>query len=136
MLCLDTTAVLDLVRREGHARKIAVERALARSGAQGAMVMVTRATLCELEVGVCLSSRPAAERDRLKPVLSSVGVLELTRASVEWYGKIGAGLRRKGEHIGDMDVLIAAMCGAHGCELVTGNSRHFARIPGLSVIEY
>lgn len=97
---------------------------------------MTRATLCELQVGIESVCDAAAEERRLAPVLESVGVLELTAEGASWYGKIGATLRRRGEHVGDMDVLIAAIAAAHGQTIVTGNARHFSRISELSVIEY
>ena len=40
-------------------------------------------------------------------------------------------LHRRGELIGDADILIAATCLEHQCELVTNNASHFARIEGL-----
>ena len=38
---------------------------------------------------------------------------------------------RWGTPIGDADVRIAAIALAHGLKVVTGNERHFRRVPGL-----
>ncbi|HKP55044.1 MAG TPA: type II toxin-antitoxin system VapC family toxin [Chloroflexia bacterium] len=35
--------------------------------------------------------------------------------------------------IGQMDLLIAATALAHNLILVTGNRKHFARVPGLTI---
>jgi tRNA(fMet)-specific endonuclease VapC len=54
--------------------------------------------------------------------------------------RIGARLRRRlrqqGELIGDFDILIAATALHADVTLVTGNSRHFGRIPDLKVESY
>jgi tRNA(fMet)-specific endonuclease VapC len=42
-----------------------------------------------------------------------------------------ADLRRRGQPIGDADLLIAATASVHGLVLVTTNTAHFGRIPGL-----
>ena len=42
-------------------------------------------------------------------------------------------LRMSGNMAPDLDVLIAATALAHGLTLVTGNLRHFARVPGLRI---
>jgi tRNA(fMet)-specific endonuclease VapC len=44
-----------------------------------------------------------------------------------------AELRRRGEPIGDADVLIAASALVHGLTVVTNNEGHFRRISGLDV---
>ena len=49
------------------------------------------------------------------------------------FGKLRASLRRTGELIDNFDLLIAATCLSHGMTLLTGNIRHFKRIPGLNI---
>src|SRR5262249_16599542 len=46
---------------------------------------------------------------------------------------IYAGLKQRGEPIGDADILIGASALAHGLAVVTNNEDHFRRIPGLHV---
>ena len=45
-------------------------------------------------------------------------------------------LKTAGRHIGDNDVWIAATALAYGLPLVSRNTRHFARVPGLTLAEY
>lgn len=53
---------------------------------------------------------------------------------VSWeFGKIRADLKKRGELIDDMDILIAATCLVYGQTLVTKNPKHFERIVGLKV---
>ncbi|MCE2466009.1 MAG: type II toxin-antitoxin system VapC family toxin [Dehalococcoidia bacterium] len=49
------------------------------------------------------------------------------------YGEVRAELERKGTPIGDADLRIGAIALARGFTVVTGNVRHFNRIPGLPV---
>ena len=42
-------------------------------------------------------------------------------------------LRRKGETIGDSDILIGSTCLENGCEISTNNRAHFSRIPSLVI---
>jgi tRNA(fMet)-specific endonuclease VapC len=49
------------------------------------------------------------------------------------FGRIGSLLADRGTPIGEFDTLIAAHAVALRCTLVTGNVRHFARVPGLAV---
>jgi len=53
-------------------------------------------------------------------------------AAVE-FGRIGSLLAERGSPIGEFDVLIAAHAVSLRCTLVTNNTRHFARVPGLTV---
>lgn len=49
------------------------------------------------------------------------------------YGEIRWQLEQKGIKIGDMDTLIAATALEEDLILVTGNTNHFARIPGIKI---
>ena len=49
------------------------------------------------------------------------------------YGQLRTQLERQGTPIGDAGVRIAAIALAGGFTMVTGNVRHFQRVPGLTV---
>jgi tRNA(fMet)-specific endonuclease VapC len=49
------------------------------------------------------------------------------------FGRIGSFLAERGTPIGELDVLIAAHAVALRCTLVTNNTRHFSKVPGLSL---
>lgn len=53
--------------------------------------------------------------------------------SLRKYGEIRWFLESKGMKIGDMDTFIAATALEENLILVTGNTKHFYRIPGLQV---
>jgi predicted nucleic acid-binding protein len=66
-------------------------------------------------------------------VLPALTVLPYDTAVARHYGEIQAGLALRGVPLADADLQIAATAIRHGLELVTGNLRHFRRIPDLRV---
>jgi predicted nucleic acid-binding protein len=64
-------------------------------------------------------------------ILPAVTVLPYDTATARIYGQIRALLAGKGKPLADADLQIAATALYHGLELVTGNLRHFQRIPDL-----
>lgn len=59
--------------------------------------------------------------------------MPLTDAAAVKASEIYAELRRRGEPIGDADMLIAAPAMVNGLPLVTNNEAHFKRINGLII---
>ena len=53
--------------------------------------------------------------------------------AAEIYASLRARLEREGRRLADLDLMIAAICLARGLTLVTGNVRHFSRVPDLRV---
>jgi predicted nucleic acid-binding protein len=68
-----------------------------------------------------------------KRVLPAVTVLPYDIAIAKVFGRIRAHLEPKGMILPDADIQIAATAIYHSLELVTGNLRHFDRIPGLKL---
>lgn len=64
-------------------------------------------------------------------VLPAVTVLAYDVEVARAYGALGAQLEGAGRALADADLQIAATAVHHDLELVTGNLRHFRRIPGL-----
>jgi predicted nucleic acid-binding protein len=64
-------------------------------------------------------------------ILPVVTVLPFDVGPAKVFGKIRARLEETGTILPDADVQIAATALYHGLELVTGNLRHFKRIPDL-----
>ncbi len=78
------------------------------------------------------------ERDRHlrnieERVLPAVTVLPFDLPVARAYGEIHAALEKAGRPLADADVQIGATALRHDLALVTGNVRHFSRIPGLRV---
>lgn len=89
-------------------------------------------TVGELYEGAFRS--PARERHLAnieQRVLPAITVLPYDVATARKFGEIRAELERRGTILADPDLQIAATAIYHGLELVTGNLRHFERIPDL-----
>ena len=96
-------------------------------------VSISAITLAELEHGIALSSYPEKNADALAQFLSVIEVLSFDAKAAAQYGFIRADLQRKGNLIGQMDLLIAAHAKASGYVLVTNNTREFSRVDGLTI---
>lgn len=59
-------------------------------------------------------------------------IIELDQRIADTAAQLYQTLAIRGELIPDADLLIAATAVAHGLTLVTHNTQHFSRIPGLS----
>ena len=129
--CLDTAVLIDLTRDLPSAVQ-AVGQALA-GGA-----VTTEVNAFELYSG-------AHERGRQVPrdfaavekILRRVDVLPLNRRASIRGAEIASLLRSRGQDVGGLDVLIAAIAMSHGIDtIVTEDTDDFRRIPGLHVETY
>jgi len=66
-------------------------------------------------------------------VLPAITVLPYDTAAAREYGRVRAELEAAGTPLADADLQIAAVALVHGLALVTGNLRHFERVPGLRI---
>ena len=60
-------------------------------------------------------------------------ILPFDRAAAETYGILRAELERSGTPLAEPDLRIASIGLSHNLTVVTGNVRHFSRVPGLAV---
>ena len=89
----------------------------------------------ELYKGACRSTSRDLHVEQIEAkVLPAVTVLTYDVAVARTYGEIDGQLHRLRLPLADADLQIAATAMHHGLELVTGNIRHFGRIPGLSLV--
>ena len=65
--------------------------------------------------------------------LLDLPVLPFDDAGARVYGPLRAHLERQGTPIGDADTRIAAIALSRDMVVVTGNVRHFERVPGLAI---
>jgi len=63
-------------------------------------------------------------------------VLPISESIIVLAADLYAGLKRRGQLIGDNDLLIAATALHQGWSLATGNVAHFSRIPGLVIDDW
>lgn len=69
-------------------------------------------------------------------MLARFEILPMDRTTAHLYAVATRHLRGKNQHIGANDHWIAAAAMAHAMPIVTSNSEHFSRIPGLLVVSY
>jgi tRNA(fMet)-specific endonuclease VapC len=96
--------------------------------------LTTAITIGELYWGACRS--PARERHLRKIeelILPALRVLSYDAKAARQFGQLKAQLESQGTPLADADLQIASIALAEDHELVTGNLRHFSRIPGLRV---
>lgn len=102
---------------------------------RGAGLAVSIITVGELYEGVLFGPEPRRSERALESFLRAARALPLSMAVVRRFARIRGELRAAGLPVGDMDLFIAATALHHGLMLVSRNTRHFARIPGLQLYE-
>jgi tRNA(fMet)-specific endonuclease VapC len=128
---LDTDTLIGLLHPE---RRL---RILPRLLAQPPGAALTSAIVAhELYFGAAKSARPEENRRSFDRLFTDLMPLGFERGDAEAAGEIGARLRAQGMPIGPYDVLVAGQALARRLTLVTGNTREFARVDGLSVANW
>jgi predicted nucleic acid-binding protein len=88
----------------------------------------------ELLAGAYQLGKTRLEAARL--LLSRFNVFEFDRFASDEAAKIYAELRKKGREIPMRDAMIAGIARKNGCSLITKNTKHFKRVPGLKLISW
>jgi len=79
------------------------------------------------------AARRASREEFVEAVLAAVPVIPITLEIARVFGEIDARLSAEGQRIPTSDLLIASTALSRGDQVVTGNMRHFDRVPGLVV---
>ncbi len=95
-------------------------------------VAVSSLTVAELRYGAC-RRRSRKLHSLIDAFVSSVADAAFDEAAADRFGELAAALVDAGSPIGDFDALIAAQALALDMTLVSGNLKHFGRVPGLRV---
>jgi predicted nucleic acid-binding protein len=125
----DTHAISEVLRPRPAAGYVRWLAALPREEQFTSAVVVG-----ELYKGAFRSSAVARHLENIeKRVLPAVTVLSYDAPAARVYGQIRARLESAGRPLADADLQIAATALLHDLELVTGNVKHFRRVPQLRV---
>lgn len=126
---LDTNALSELIR---NPRGALFDRLLEIAPDA---VCTSIVVACELRFG---ARRKGSARlsQRVELLLEALPVLPLDAPADQHYADIRAALEQSGTPIGSHDLFIAAHARSRGLALVTRNTREFARVPGLQLIDW
>jgi tRNA(fMet)-specific endonuclease VapC len=125
---VDTDWIIDSIASIGTARTT-----LERLSPNGLAVSII--TLGELYEGAYASDNPENRLATFQQFLNGFVVLGLTDAIMHTFAKTRAQLRRSGNIIPDMDLLIASTARTFDLTLLTRNIRHFERVPDLKIYQ-
>jgi tRNA(fMet)-specific endonuclease VapC len=129
--CFDTDVLSAVMRRDPPMHL--VRRLAATPPDEQA---TTAVTLGELLYGAAKrGSRSLAARVR-DLVTGALVVLPFDEPAAEVYGALRASLEAAGTRLAEPDLRIASIALAREVILVTGNVRHFKRVPGLEIEDW
>lgn len=125
----DTDAISELLRPRPLKRYLTWLRAVPRDEQ-----FTSAVTVGELFKGAYRSAAKERHLTNIEErILPAVTTLPYDLSAARVYGKVRADLERSGNILPDADLQIAATALYHDLELVTGNLRHFERIPDLRI---
>ena len=96
---------------------------------------VSELVIAELLVGAYKSGIPD-EMTHIQFVKDYFHVVPVTMHILDRYAFLRATLESSGNRLDSMDIMIAATALEHHLTLVSGNTRHFARIPDLNLEDW
>jgi tRNA(fMet)-specific endonuclease VapC len=131
VICFDTDVMSAIVRVGGGPPQLA-----RRLGTLPATEQSTTAiTIGELVYGARRRGSTRLER-AIDLAVSEIEVHPLDESAARVYAELRTALEAAGQRLDDADLQIASICVARDLTLVTGNIRHFERVPGLRVANW
>ena len=97
---------------------------------------ISSITFSELRYGVAKSAHHEKNAKALDEFITPLEIVSFDEQAAYVYGTIRASLEKAGTPIGAMDMLIAAHALTLGLPLVTNNTREFARISDLTILDW
>jgi tRNA(fMet)-specific endonuclease VapC len=128
MFCFDTDVMSATVRSGGGPPQLARRLGVVAA----AMQFTTSVTVGELLYGARKRQSRRLE-DVIEGVVAVIQVVPFDELAARSYADIRVALEVASRPLEDPDLRIAAICLSHDLTLVTGNVRHFERVPGLRV---
>ncbi|MEN6449296.1 MAG: PIN domain-containing protein [Thermoguttaceae bacterium] len=126
MYLIDTDVLVHLLR--GNATVI---RSMAAHADDFKAISAT--SFGELIYGCHRSNHRAENAAKVYHVAANFPIVAASESIIDRYGVMKADLVNQGRKLEDFDLVIAATALHLGYTLVTGNARHFDRVPGLRI---
>ena len=104
--------------------------------APNASLLITAVTVSELVFGAHRSERLAENLALVDELLEIVTVLPFDTAAARRHAELKDMLRRAGMPLAELDLQIASIALSRSLPLVTHNTAHFNRIPGLVLVDW
>mgnify|MGYP000949483346 FL=1 len=99
-------------------------------------IYISSLTIAELEFGVENSQYVEKNRVALLKFISLFRILPFDDEDAVCYGKLKTKLKKKGEIIGPIDMLLAAQALSKDLIFVTKNADEFSRVDGLKIEDW
>jgi tRNA(fMet)-specific endonuclease VapC len=93
----------------------------------------TTITMAELLYGALKKGSARLSGQVRELLIGAVRIVSFDEVSAEVYAALRTTLESTGRPLAEPDLRIAAIAIAHDLTLVTGNTRHFARVPDLVI---
>jgi len=112
------------------------EAVIERRAATEDEVVTTWITAAELHYGAAKSVAPKKNVALVRSFLCTLPVLGLDEASAQIFGEAKTLLERQGQRLADADLFIGAIAASKQATVITGNKRHYNRLPGVTVEDW
>ena len=96
---------------------------------------ITIINYTELLYGIYNSNKITQNKEKILPFLDNFEILQFDKSSSEIFAKLKSKLKKQGNIIADMDLMIASITIANKATLFTNNLKHFTRIEELKIME-
>ena len=106
------------------------------AGTPAEQIFASEVSIAELTFGALNSNAVEKHLREPKEIEESFTVLPINEGWSEAYANIRHALACQGLKIGDLDILIAVTARQYGLTVVTHNTKHFGKIPGLQCVDW
>lgn len=97
---------------------------------------VSVVTVGELYTWALRKTAPPSRLRSIEDLLRDLAILDVTEAVAQRFGDVRASLFDQGLTAPEMDLLIGSTALVHDLTLVTHNTRDFANVPGLRIMDW
>jgi tRNA(fMet)-specific endonuclease VapC len=128
MILLDTDICIELLKGNKHI--------IQRRNQTDSIIGISFMSVAELYYGAEKSTNPSKNLTIIEELLLSLEILQTDIPILKRFGILKSNLQKNGISLPDADILIASTALAKCEKLITGNTKHFKRIPDLAIEDW